>query len=195
VSDFRIIDSGKFKPAQWSGGTTIELFIFPPAASYPERNFQFRLSTATVETDKSDFTSLPGISRKLMVLAGSITITHEDHYSRQLGKFEIDAFDGGWKTSSMGRCTDFNLMTSGQTTGELTAVIIEKEQWIDYVLKDNRDWLFLYVYSGAIEINLNNHKTTIKAGDMLVLHDKIMHSFEMKSLQKSEIIISEITAG
>jgi len=73
-------------------------------------------------------------------------------------------------------------------------VVLEKEQWVDYPVRENRNWLFIYVYSGEVGINLKNHTTTIKAGDMLVFNDKIIHSFEMRSLLKSEIIISEITA-
>ena len=68
--EYSIITTDNFKTSGWSGGTTTELFIFPPTADYQQRNFQFRLSTATVEADRSDFTLLNGISRKLMVLSG-----------------------------------------------------------------------------------------------------------------------------
>jgi len=108
---YSIITSHYLQPVSWSGGTTTELFIFPLTSDYHKRNFQFRLSTATVEKDKSDFTRLIGISRKLMVLDGKITLNHKDHYSRQINKFDVDEFEGDWKTSSIGKCTDFNLMT------------------------------------------------------------------------------------
>lgn len=144
--EYKIIASDNFKPVNWSGGTTTELFIFPLKAGYHQRNFQFRLSKSTVETDKSDFTSLPGVSRKLMVLSGKITLCHEGHHSRQLNKFEVDEFEGDWKTSSVGKCTDFNLMTAGKTTGDLQALVIKKKQFINYEIKKTvSGFLFIYI--------------------------------------------------
>lgn len=51
----------------WSGGTTTQLAIYPKDAEYKKRNFLFRISTATVETKESEFTKLPGVSRKLIL--------------------------------------------------------------------------------------------------------------------------------
>jgi environmental stress-induced protein Ves len=42
-----------------------------------------------------------------------MTLTHEGHYSRELGAFEQDSFQGDWTTRSRGRVTDFNVMTVG----------------------------------------------------------------------------------
>ena len=50
-----LIKAKDLKPVAWSGGSTTELFIFPPTGNYRKRNFDFRLSTATVEVDTSDF--------------------------------------------------------------------------------------------------------------------------------------------
>jgi environmental stress-induced protein Ves len=54
----------------WSGGITTQLAIYPKDANYKKQNFQFRISTATVEIEESVFTKLPGVSRKLMILNG-----------------------------------------------------------------------------------------------------------------------------
>lgn len=56
--------------SNWSGGTTTQLFIYPPEASYAARNFLFRISTATVETETSTFTDLTGFNRILLLLNG-----------------------------------------------------------------------------------------------------------------------------
>jgi len=116
-----ILKSGSFQVKKWAGETTKELFIFPPEARYPDLNFDFRISTATVEIDESEFSRLPGVSRKLMVLSGATTLIHENHHSRKLTRFETDSFEGDWKTTSVGKCTDFNLMKTAKppaTSGE-----------------------------------------------------------------------------
>jgi environmental stress-induced protein Ves len=192
-TEYTIISSESFKSKSWSGGTTTELFIFPAAADYQQRNFQFRLSTATVETEKSDFTSLHGISRKLMVLAGKITLSHEGHYSRQLNKFDVDEFEGDWKTSSVGKCTDFNLMTIGKASGEITAIVMKEDQNVNCKIRENCDWFFIFMYSGKVRIEIKNRITTINKGDLLILNKLTTRIIEIIGIQNSEVILSEIT--
>ncbi|HTJ51938.1 MAG TPA: HutD family protein [Cyclobacteriaceae bacterium] len=189
--EYTLIAAENFQPKSWSGGTTTELFIFPPGASYLQRNFQFRLSTATVETDKSDFSILPGVSRKLMVLSGEITLHHEGHHSRHLSKFEIDEFEGDWKTSSLGKCTDFNLMTTGKTTGTLATVNVKVNQHIRHIIKSKGHWLFMYVYKGIVRIHLNDKVTTGNKGDLLVVH-KLISDLDIEGIENSELILSEV---
>jgi uncharacterized protein len=193
--EYKIITSEYFNTVCWSGGTTTELYIFPASAEYRQRNFLFRLSTAKVEAEESDFTLLSGISRKLMVLDGKITLNHKDQYSRQLDKFDVDSFDGDCKTSSVGKCTDFNLMTSGKTAGELTALVIEKEQTLNYKNKGFCDWFFIYVFSGKVKIDLDNKITTVSTGDLVIVNKLIGRNFEINSFEKSELVVTEITLG
>lgn len=185
--------SKKFQSNNWSGGVTTQLFIYPPKADYQQLNFSFRISTATVTNEKSDFTILPGVSRKLMVLDGEITLYHENHHTKQLHKFDIDIFEGAWKTSSHGKCTDFNLMTTGKTIGELEAVIIKKSQHLIYPIESKWNWLIIYVYSGNITVFFNKKKHTIPQGNLLALNEIVIHSLELEGTEKSELIISKIS--
>ena len=41
---------------RWSGGTTTEFYIAPEGSSYTRRDFQIRISSATVDDPESDFT-------------------------------------------------------------------------------------------------------------------------------------------
>jgi len=159
-----ILSNQQFKVSDWSGGTTTELFIFPPNASYQERNFVFRLSTALVEIEKSTFTSLPGVTRKIMILDGEIRIDHQNHYAKNLRKFDVDTFEGDWKTTSVGRCTDFNLMTTEKIKVDLTAVVIEENQRLDYQVESGWNWVFIYLYSGQINIHLDHDFFTLNSG-------------------------------
>jgi len=94
----KIIRKADQKTTEWSGGTTTQLAIFPETASYNQRDFLFRISTAKVETETSEFTSLPEVLRTIMILDGTLTLHHEGQYSKTLQKFGTDSFDGGWKT-------------------------------------------------------------------------------------------------
>ena len=98
-----------YQISTWSGGQTTQLFLSPEGGSYPDRTFDFRLSTATVEVEKSNFTDLTGYHRILMPLNASIRLTHH-HKEVVLNPFQSYFFDGGDPVSSHGTCQDFNLI-------------------------------------------------------------------------------------
>jgi len=190
--EYKILTPENFRTVNWSGGISTELFIFPPAAVYKQLDFQFRLSRATVETEKSDFTELPGISRKLMILHGKITISHEGHYSRQLDRFEVDEFEGDWKTTSLGKCTDFNLMTAGNISGKLNSIIIRERQNITYAIEKSIKWFFIYLNEGKVTVELNDKIATTGKGELLVVNNPDDLKIEIKGIDHSELVFSEI---
>ena len=55
---------------KWSGGLTTQLGIAPASAVYADRDFLWRLSSATVEDAESDFTALPDYERLISTLEG-----------------------------------------------------------------------------------------------------------------------------
>ena len=56
----------------WAGGTSTEIFIYPSDGDFATRNFLFRISTATVEVEESNFTFFEGNTRHLMILKGEL---------------------------------------------------------------------------------------------------------------------------
>lgn len=190
--EISIIKSEKHKSIKWSGGTSTELFISPENADYKKRDFDFRLSTATVEVEKSDFTPLLGFSRKLMILDGSIKIQHENHYSKQLNKFESDEFEGDWKTSSIGKCIDFNLMYNSQTNGEINSIVIELNNNFNLNISDKSNWLFIYAFSGKVKININSNIQNLNKGDLLIIKSPNLNKVQIISIEKSELIITNL---
>ena len=64
-----------------SGGTTTQLFIYSWNETYSNLQFDFRISTATVEVETSIFTQLPGVRRTLMVLDGTMELHHQHHHT------------------------------------------------------------------------------------------------------------------
>lgn len=96
--------------SNWSGGTTTQIAIWPPNALYADRDFLWRISSATVDLEESDFTPLPDYERLISTLEGEIVLTHNGGEPIKLRPFEVHAFSGADATHSRGRCRDFNLM-------------------------------------------------------------------------------------
>ena len=111
-----------FSVSKWMGGKTKELAIFPPGAKYIDRDFIWRLSSATVELEESDFSKLPDYDRVLMVMEGSAVLTYDGKKSIRLKELEQDSFDGGAKTKSYGKITDFNVMVRKGGDGILDVI-------------------------------------------------------------------------
>lgn len=163
----RIIRKENFTPKPWSGGTTTELYIYPENAIFKDLNFDFRISIATVEIDKSIFTSLPGVSRTLMVLEGSALLEHKQHHSNNLSEFEQDKFEGGWNTICTGVLKDFNLMTTKDTKGTVEHLRKSKGERLNVNTSSNTE--MYYVYHGEIEFQ----NDALNTGDLLILHPEI----------------------
>ncbi len=109
-----------FVVSTWSGGTTTQLAICPQGAVYGDRNFQWRMSSATVELETSDFTPLPDYHRFIATLDAPIVLTHNGGEKLALSPLSVHQFDGGDATVSAGCCTDFNLMVrKGQCTAQV----------------------------------------------------------------------------
>jgi len=189
---FSIIKAENFNTSNWSGGTTTQLYIYPKTADYKNKTFDFRLSTARVDIEKSEFTPLPGVSRKIMILDGQIVISHKDHYSKELKKLDTDEFQGDWQTSSIGTCTDFNLMTTGTTKGDLSALVLREKQALEYLIEKDYSSLLIYLYSGKISFNMDHESDILNQGELLVLHNMEIEALQFSAHESSELIISKI---
>ncbi len=112
---FEIIKKDQYKVSTWSGGTTTEIFLAPQDGSYAERRFDFRISSATVDLEESDFTPLDGVKRFLTILEGQMDLTFREKTDRKvtLNPYEVVEFMGDVPTHSVGKAKDFNLMLKG----------------------------------------------------------------------------------
>jgi environmental stress-induced protein Ves len=155
------------KTSTWSGGQTTELAIFPFESSYQNRDFVFRISSARVEVNTSEFTSLPGYHRILMVLEGRLLIKHIGHYQIELGTYEQDSFDGGWKTISEGIATDFNVMTSEKASAKLNCQRAISGEVIQLSNQTLHHATALYWLSG--KASLASNQESLEKGDFVLL--------------------------
>jgi environmental stress-induced protein Ves len=184
--------------ATWSGGTTTQLFIYPRNETYSNLQFDFRISTATVEVETSTFTQLPGVRRTLMVLDGTMGLNHQHHHTKQLQKFDIDEFMGDWQTNSIGKCTDLNLMCRGNANGQMFGHSLASNTNQTYPIPQN-SMSFLYCVTGQLTISIhssladtNNFTETITTKDFLVINDKYCTEITLKASKLSDFVLIHV---
>lgn len=109
----KILTETDFLISTWSGGTTTQLFISPEGTSLSERNFDWRISSAQVETEESDFTLFDGYERILIPLKGKLEMEHQTPngiIQQNVSEFQLARFSGSWQTKGKGKLTDFNVI-------------------------------------------------------------------------------------
>ena len=165
--EWKLLTKADFVTTNWSGGTTTQLSIAPEGAVYAGRDFLWRISSATVELDHSDFTPLPDYNRFLAVLDGEIKLKIDADEPFQLAPGRVVAFDGGVPVESWGRCVDFNLMVrKGKAVGEVTAVY--RDQAYDETWNPGAGTCDLAVYCVSGSVRLPEFGVEAEAGQFLL---------------------------
>jgi uncharacterized protein len=175
----------------WASGTSTEIFIYPSNASFADRNFLFRISTATVEAEQSTFTHFKGITRHLMILKGELELIHEGRYSKQMRAFDQDTFSGEWDTRSNGKVTDFNLMLKDGSTGALKHHQLAPGLVVTFSKKTG--FYFLYVASGTVTLSIGS---TAGTGDLICFENDsalTVHAEKTCDLIEIEVKLTEVS--
>lgn len=161
-----------YRIGQWSGGSTTEFALFPSKSCYADRNFIWRLSSATVDTEESTFTRLPDYDRVLMVLKGEVVLSYEGERVSRLKELEQDRFDGAWKTKSFGKITDFNLMVRKGNEGFLDIIEPETEKKLIEVERE-AEYPFcthaLYCEKGYVLVEAGGKTQMVQQGQLFVM--------------------------
>jgi environmental stress-induced protein Ves len=176
--EWEYVDKERFRVDRWSGGTTTQLAIHPATAQYSARNFAWRISTATIDVGSSEFTSLEGFRRILMVLEGEFVLVHEGHGVNKMKPFEQCTFDGGWNTRSTGKAKDFNLIYDEHLRAELNRHVLQEQD--SMILKagsnsflEREQWSYRvwYAVNGALDVSIGpgGNLCRIQQGDALII--------------------------
>lgn len=173
-----------FLISNWSGGETKQLAIYPSTSEYINRDFIWRLSSATVETEESEFTRLPDYDRVLMVLEGQVVLSYNGEKVVKLSRFEKDSFDGGWKTKSFGKITDYNLMIRKGSSGYLESLTLnEEKEMLDIPV--NKEYskicVGVYCYEGYGVIDFCGNTVMLNPGELLTI------DYGMQEIEKTAI--------
>lgn len=148
---WKLLTRDDYVTTNWSGGTTTQLAIAPEGAVYADRDFLWRLSSATVELDHSDFTPLPDYNRWLSVLRGEIQLKIGADAPVPVAPGKVVAFDGGVPVESWGRCVDFNLMVR-KGRGEGAVTVLSNTHPQDGTWNPEPGDLAVYCASGSVSL-------------------------------------------
>ncbi|MEG2102453.1 MAG: HutD family protein [Flavobacterium sp.] len=99
------------KASIWSGGLTYEYMIYPKTANYSDRDFVFRISSATIEDFPSEFTKFKGYHRYLVMLDNCLDV-EVNKEKKAYEKYEIMEFNSDDEVTSYTKGIDFNWMVS-----------------------------------------------------------------------------------
>lgn len=183
----------------WAGGRTTQIAIMPPTAVYGDRDFLWRVSSATVEAEESDFTLLPDYDRQILLLDGSIRLSHSGGPSFRLEPYRVHAFDGGEATRSWGRCRDFNLMLrKGKSSGRLRALILPRRgeaalQWESPIRGDlSRRSLLLYCANGDAAVERAGERLCCRGEESVWIEDAEGPALRLTARTPSVLIAAEV---
>lgn len=192
-----------YSVTNWSGGTTTELAIAPRGSIYAERNFLWRLSSATVDVEESNFTALPDYNRIIMTLQGGIRLRHNGGEWISLPEFETHDFDGGDETVSVGKVVDFNLMLrKGKCEGFVLPLLLKEgeaaalsEQLMKAI--PEAEELLLHCPRGVVEIAASDGASwRLSAGDTLRLSGELQgQSFTAKAEEAAALVGSAVRSA
>ncbi len=179
-----------FNTSVWQGGKTTELLILPIGASYKERNFIARLSSATIESSSSEFTILNGIKRFITPITHPFLLESDVKQTFLLKPFEVYEFSGNEKTISYGMSQDFNLMlNTKKTDGWMKTSIGKKEFTIDI----ENNILFWFFASSTFDLGINAYSKTMEPYSLLILKDLSEKSLSIKLSKITPIIYGGIS--
>lgn len=159
---------------EWSGGTTSQLAISPEGAVYADRDFDWRLSSAEVNDEKSTFTPLPDYHRFLTIRKGSLRLKHDDGEWYTLEEGDVAEFEGGSLTESEGKVTDYNLMVrKDRIEGSLDTEFLEDGETL--VMAPVKEPVTTAIYlsrGGSLGVRCNKKEVAeLYEGDLLVFEE------------------------
>ena len=164
MTNVTLLKSNDFQVSDWSGGKTKQLYLSPPTGHYSKRDFDYRLSTATVELAESQFSDLSGFHRILMSLDHTL---HLHNASRQeetvLAPFTPYFFEGSDSITSRGTCTDFNLIYSDHYQGQMIAISDGQELSQDEAIQ------FIYALSDLMVTGTGLPSLNLETGQLLIV--------------------------
>lgn len=150
------------KAAVWSGGLTYEYMIYPKTANYADRDFTFRISSATIEQEPSVFTQFKGYYRYLVMLDNSLDIEINQE-KRVYEQYEIMEFNSNDNVTSYTKGIDFNWMVSEKISHHQLKITAANQDC-------NTQIVLLYSLDTSV-IQINEKPYDLKPYDLLVIEN------------------------
>lgn len=163
----KIIKKEDFITTKWAGGETTQLAIYPEDAIFSEKDFLWRISSATFTSTESKFSDFSGYQRYILPLEGKLSVYHDGLYNRELDRYEVEYFDGSWSTYSENTmdCRDYNFIVKN---GNLAKMQILKEG-DEYLLKGSEIVTIFSMNDFVLNLKNQEEKRNIDGFSLLVL--------------------------
>jgi len=189
----QIYKEDNYKWSKWSGGNTRELVIYPPNAEYLDRDFLWRLSSADSDLEESSFTKLPDYDRILMVLEGSVVLSHGEERSASLSAFEWDAFDGAVKTKCFGKLIkDYNLIYRKGCLGRMELIeLTEEAQHVSSRFEGCRAVGF-YAAEGYVIVSAEGATDMVKQDQQMVIELEPGETISFSVMGSGKCVLTEV---
>ena len=172
---FRLIKILDHKTTEWAGGKTSEIFIWPSDGNYSTREFDWRLSSATVEIPESDFSMLEGFDRFITVIDGELNLSHEDAVNHIINGNRVYGFSGAAKTHSIGKAKDFNLIYKSGEKCKMLRRELERGQNVKLKISTG-GFAAIYLVSGEVEVTLEKNEKdmsihSLESSDVIICYN------------------------
>ncbi|MDR1019164.1 MAG: HutD family protein [Synergistaceae bacterium] len=191
---FIVIRHDEYKVTGWSGGTTSELFIYPAGSDCALRNFDFRVSSATVDAEESAFSDFTGYVRHITPIRGVMRLSHgtRDSGEAELSPGRAYTFDGGARTLSRGVCADFNLIHRAGSDGEILPLMGGSLE-----LTASRGCLGCFSVSGGLSVEVRYHSGSdiVRQNEVLGARDTLIFLAPGGAPGEGEIILRAKRSG
>lgn len=163
--DYKIIRNEETKIHSWSGGISKEIYIYP-ANSTIDSDFNFRISTATINPGKYNFSDFSGYKRLLILLTGELNLTINNDITHLLPYSHI-FFNGDTRVISNTNfeSIDFNLIYK-ENINILNFKFIENN--FNGEKEYNSGIHIYYNLESPKHIHLNNNEYTLAVGDTFI---------------------------
>ena len=161
--NIKIISKSDLTPSIWDGGKTYEYYISPIDSSYVNRDFDFRISSATIEKTPSNFTKFGDYHRYLVMLDNDLIISRNG-IDEQYSKNEIFEFDSADSIQSFSLGNDFNLMVKNDENQFHIEV-----KALNYDYENNLMFAFAL---GETMLKINQQEFKLIAGDLIIIDNQ-----------------------
>lgn len=176
-----IIKFNELQSSNWSNGKTYQYYIFPNNANYQNKDFLFRVSSATIDNMPSEFTNFIGYHRYLSMLDSDLSLKINNREVNLKANQLVD-FKSEDSVISYAIGSDFNLMIKEDIQDH--KVIITHGF---FELKD--DFVIIYSIEDTI-VHINNDSYELNKKDCLIIENIDNKLFDLICSQ--DLILAQI---
>ena len=169
------LEAEKIQATSWAKGKTSEYYIYPENADYQNKDFLFRVSSATIDESPARFTLFIGYTRYLAMLDSTLDISinrnRNTYKINELIKFQSEDDVISYSTGK-----DFNLMLKEDISNhnvELTHGFFTI----------NNDFVVVFAIN-ACEVFIKNDHYSLNKNDCLIIETLEHEEYELISADK-----------